>query len=955
MKIVIKRLTIRNFRLFDDIPRTFKFDGGFTQIIANNGKGKTSLWLALKIGLTGNIPREMGRKSENGVIHFPQDQDKEKAKEIQENSKAEIVIVLNNEKENGFRPFYLLDREDDEITIKTVIPANGKIKYYVNGKNWDRNVLRDVLSKLSINPNNPFLFLEQNKTTSLIESGPIGLMEALEDSLGIKEIRKNLDDALNSYEESKQEYNNIHLDINKLKSEVDLLKIEYDRYQKFTQLISETQNHESERISRIFYNICGDLNTYKNDLNSTRNKIQFITEENQNYSDSLIKIDDKIKIKNKKKNEISDDLEHYLIELGKSEEGKKKEEKNLDKIQKELETIDDLKKINKFELKERKDHLESKYLKFHDLIKNKDENIKVLDEDIRALEKGKSIGPENSQKFLKILKDNDIPSELLINTIELYNSISPSQNILETIQLFESIVDQSRWAILIFGNRGMFNEAIKLAKKHYFNNFLIQIETDLNEADKVQFQYRDVTFIVKYKIVRNYLNYLLREFEKLDVDSKEGLLRENTAVKFFKLDPTTLKIDRVNRLNEIKQEKKRYRDEIKELRKEFKTIKNTKEKISKQINELEKINEEEKLNIEKAGLFDEIENLNIKIKNHKEKQKIFNKELKNLEDELTSLTEEKTKNEIILEQNSTNLNESINVEEEITQKISSLENKKSKIEKEDEDLISDFPNPREVNILDELLKKLRNEIKLIGEIKEEAVKDYDRKFEAFKIMSKSVNKAYDDLQKKIEDVKNYQEEFKNFIDKSIKQFQKNFSTFLNRINYDGRIMRKVYRFEGRRRKLKEIEELPDLVLDKDTIYGIDIKMKKPEDRSFVNFFDRRGKVSSRHSGGQKALMMLAYLLAIQKTIGFETNFYIFDEPTPQLDEINNTFILKLFSEIDVQIILLTPNPMPPDYFDEIIAIIDQKIKKIPSNILNDILQNDIGNLDSVLKINKNDV
>jgi len=47
--------------------------------------------------------------------------------------------------------------------------------------------------------------------------------------------------------------------------------------------------------------------------------------------------------------------------------------------------------------------------------------------------------------------------------------------------------------------------------------------------------------------------------------------------------------------------------------------------------------------------------------------------------------------------------------------------------------------------------------------------------------------------------------------------------------------------------------------------------------------------------------------------------------------------------------------MPPDYFDEIIAIIDQKIKKIPSNVLNDILQNDIGNLDSVLKINKNGV
>jgi len=198
IKQVIKRVIIKNFRLFDENPRDFEFGGGFTQVIANNGKGKTSLWLAIKIGLTGDIPREMRIRSENGVIHYPQIDENFDSEELQKNLNAEIKIILNNQKENGVRPFHIIDNEMDEINIRTIINPSGAVKYYVNGLKWEKKTLREVLSNCSINPDNPFLFLEQNKTISLLERGPIGLLEALEDILDIKEIRDNLDNAQKS-------------------------------------------------------------------------------------------------------------------------------------------------------------------------------------------------------------------------------------------------------------------------------------------------------------------------------------------------------------------------------------------------------------------------------------------------------------------------------------------------------------------------------------------------------------------------------------------------------------------------------------------------------------------------------------------------------------------------------------------------------------------------------------
>lgn len=952
MNQIIKRIIIKNFRLFDDKPRIFEFEGGFTQIIANNGDGKTSLWLALKIGLTGNIPIKMGRLGEDGIIFFPKNDSKKESKEIQENTNSEIIIILNNSKKDGIRPFYLLDNEEDEIIIHTTIPPAGLVKYNVNGRNWKKSDLREVLNRLSINPDDPFLFLEQNKTTSLLEQGPLGLMEALEDTLNLKEIRENLDNALISYTDSQKSYSEIKKDVDRLKQEVEELGVEFDKLQKFKKISSIIENLENELTSRKFLDICLDISKYEKELDLNQENTNKIYKKNKNLNELYKNLENILKEKNQQKNEISNLLQTLSISKGKLENQKKKIEKDLVNNKKELEYIKTLKEINREELDHKCEEIENDYLLINSKIDRKTEFLKNIEADLKILKKGKSIGPKSVQNFVDILKKSGINADLLINTIKIDKNFLDKENKLHSIQLLESILDNMRWAITIFGSIQDFNESIKLAKTHFINNLLILIDQQQEENNSKDLILEDIVFKIKYDKIHRFLEFLIEDFKENSIDYEEGTIKEDFGLRFFKLNPKTLNIDRENRLKDLKQKQSDIKSKITNFKFKFKEINKSRVEISKKISEIDKIDEEPNLILELKENVNQKEKINQELIELDLNLKKSKNNLEDIEYEIKNHNEERVKLEIEITHNTSELNKLNEENKENTRLLNNLLSKHNDFENNKKEIIVKFPNPRKIDYLIEAINENRLELNNIGAIDKEAVKEYSSKNEAYINTSKTIFKANEDLQRKVEDVRKYQDEFKEFIDNLLKELQKHFSTILKRIDYDGRLSRKVFRYIGRRKELRRIEETPELILDNDTLYGINIEIKKPNENRFVKFFDSKGKVYQRHSGGQRALTMLAYLLAIQKAIGKTTVFYFLDEPTPQLDPLNTEFILKLFNEIDVQIILLTPKALPPDFFNEIIILIDQKIKKIPSKILKELNLSENTKFDTQLFIRK---
>lgn len=952
MKQIIKRIIIKNFRLFDEHARDFEFGGGFAQIIANNGNGKTSLWWGLKIGLTGAIPRSIGRLGDKGIIHFPERENENESKDIQKKTNAEITIILNNKKENGVRPFIFLDKEEDDIIIHTIIPPTGGIRYYVNGKKWDKKELQNILNDIFINPDDPFLFLEQNKTSYLLDGGPLGLMDALEETIDVKELRDNLDNALISYKKSKESYQESKLKMQDSEKDIKILKEEYDKFKKSEDLSKKIRESKNETLSREYSDILSKIKEFKFLEDSKSNEIKNLSNKNKDLIKNLKKIEKELEDLKIVKSEHSIQVKKLNQELRKLEKEKGRNEKALNDINSKLNEIEILKKIDKFDLLNNYKSIENKYLILNSEISKKKESFVNFETQLKFLEKGKTIDPQSLYNFIQLLNKNSINAESLINTIDLEEGFINRKNKLENIQLFESILGDYRWAVLVYGNEDDFKKSIDLAKEKYLTNLLIHIP-DINEVPCPQINFKGFEFKIKNLKIKKYISSIIQDFFKSNVNLEEGLILEEYGVRLFKIDLNSLNIDKENRINTLKQQLKSLKLDIQELKKQFKDFEKKKNKLKKELDNLDIINEapdlitnKHKIIIEQRRIDTELNNIQSKIKDL---------EFKINETEVDIRIKERKIGEIegSIDTNKAVLNNSIKEKKEYLYEIKNNEENKKSYEHNFAEIIKEYPNPRDLNYLSQNLIELNKELTQLGEIDEKAVNEYKHKINAYNLLKDILFKADEDLDKKVEDVEKYQLEFKEYLDIVLKEIQKNFSKVLRIIEYDGQITRNIYRLKGRKNNLTLINEPDNYILDDETFYGINIKIKKPGDKRFNKFFDDKGKVSSRHSGGQKALVILGFLLAIQKTMGINTSFYILDEPTPQLDDINNSFILKLFSELDTQVILLTPKPMLPEFFDEIIVILNDKIKKIPRDLIDNLESLDNLESGSSLFIRKN--
>ncbi len=952
MTRILKRLIVRNFRLFGDKERIFDFGGGFTEFIAGNYKGKSTLYYAIKIGLTGKIPSGMRRLGDQGAIHFPQLDDKNKAKKAQEKLNAEINIVLNNEPGENGRIFYEFDPSSDEIIIETTIPPRGKIKCYVNGIEWEKNNIRTVLKRLGINPENPLLFLEQGKATTLLSKGPIGLMESFEETLDSKETKENLDDALNSYLNTEEQYKNTRTRFYELERTLNKYEKEYERFKKFLDLNSELKRTQIEKLVKILNDTIISLESDKNDLTSIEDNNKEIYTENENLIKDLNKIRIEIAKYQNEKKVIEELKEKYQIELGQIRLKIDNYPEKLNKIDSILNEINKLRQLNIIELNNRLSILKETLSKSNyenEGIKN---NISKIRTELKELKKGGLIGPSNSEKFLKILKQNEIKADLLINTLNI--EPIPSDNIekIKKLQYFESVLGTLRWSIVIYDFKDEFAKAVKIAKECFFNNYLIKINEGNNNLQKYSIVFDIINLNSKSLLIKKYIEKVIDEFEKKILKIEDyRLIKDMFGTRFFILKPGEFYLNKSERVKWLEKQEGVLTKNKKEMTKKIEQM----EQEILEINEInEKIEKEEQLILEKEKLISEYKKnkaRDIKIKKELEKNK---NEIKNFEE----MIEESRKKEYDINyklENNQRILDNNNI------KISDLRNQNNKLEiiiknynKFLRNVKENFKRPREISILNYIINEINENLKKLSNIDFEIKEKYFKTKGSYDDVIVAFEKIQDDLYKKIERVKKYQLEHKEFIEKVLKELNREFSKILTQIDFKGKIISKLYRKE-KRKGLKVISEDPEIIMTPKTKYGLDLLIKEPNDTIFYPLFNEEGNVSIRHSGGKREILMLAFLLSIQRILKRFSSFYTLDEPTPHMDDKNTELFMKILGESENQIILFTPRPIPAEHVDEIISLIDNKIYKIDKKELKKIKISKDTNLNEYFYIRKGEI
>ena len=204
------------------------------------------------------------------------------------------------------------------------------------------------------------------------------------------------------------------------------------------------------------------------------------------------------------------------------------------------------------------------------------------------------------------------------------------------------------------------------------------------------------------------------------------------------------------------------------------------------------------------------------------------------------------------------------------------------------------------------IKKIKNQLALIGGIDPEIEKEYNASLERFNYLASQTS----DLEKSIKLLK----EIINKLDEKIKnQFKENFSKINKEFDKFFKIL-----FNGGEAKIKLEEVRPQSDLESDSDLGSEKKtIRQNEFDIEIIAQPPRKKIKSIEmlSGGEKALTSLALICSVISIN--KPPFVILDEADAALDEKNSDRFAEILKELArrTQLILVTHNPMVMEIAD----------------------------------------
>ena len=161
-QVHIASVRLKDFLSFCD--GTVAFDPGLTVIVGPNGSGKTSIFHAMKFALGSNQRENRYTKWSDFVRHGA--------------NSAEVELILS------------ADGQDRKLVRR--IDRDGVPRAYVDGKHAKAAELRTLIESFGLEPDNPLVFMPQERINSLREMDPIEVRKLVEEGTGLYVARDRI-------------------------------------------------------------------------------------------------------------------------------------------------------------------------------------------------------------------------------------------------------------------------------------------------------------------------------------------------------------------------------------------------------------------------------------------------------------------------------------------------------------------------------------------------------------------------------------------------------------------------------------------------------------------------------------------------------------------------------------------------------------------------------------------
>ena len=972
----LKSIRAQGFKSFAD-KLDLAINPGITGIVGPNGSGKSNIVDAVRWVLGEQSVKSLrGTNSMTDCI-FSGSETREAQK------RAMVALTFDNSDK-------YLNSEFKEVEIKRIVYSSGENEYYINNL---RVRLKDIMDLFidSGAGNSSFNIISQGNVTDIVNSKSLDRRTIFESAAGVLKYKKRKEESLKKLEKTEENLTRIKLIIDELSKSVNPLKEQSVVAKKYLEIKKDLENIDIALIVKDITDINSEYKILKKEIENLKEKL--LTLKNVEIDSKIEKIklislelEDKINIKNEellKINNILNDLiseKQITIERQKYEANanvldtnllKLKEQelqyqKNIDVSKKEVGEIetsinDERKKIE--EVKDKLLVLNVKRSTINNSLQDCNKNSYLLQNKIEILENN-ILNAENTPVSVRNILNN--PRLYGIhNTIGKLLEIPDKYVVAADIALGNAsnfiVVDDDSVAI----NAINFLKDKKLGRATFFplniiksRNIPMNVLNDIKKIKGYIGVFSElVNFDEKYRnIIENQLGQVivvenantLNVIGKL-VDYKYRIVSLDGEIQNAGGSITGGTSKKNSMLNE-KNELNKLKDEYNSL---SINIKSLTEELDKYDNDIAELEEKEKV-LNKYVIL-----LNDELFNKKTRLSRLTDEFKNLSSELTGIDDLKNNK---LNEHLVKLLEAINArtkEKELIEKelkklaldknnivdeINILE-KKQREDNASYNLVNNELKDKEVNCaklevkLDNLLEILTDEYNLTYEyasvsynldmevdLARDKVKSLKRELDSLGNVNlgsideyERISKRYDFLNNQRNDLENSSDELKDIIKQMDDIMIEKFKNTFGKIKEE---FSKIFKlmFKGGTGELKLSN--PDDLLNT----GIDIIAVPPGKK--IN-----SPVSL--SGGEKALTAICLLFAMLKVK--PSPFVILDEAEAALDEVNvDMFGKYLVREKEhSQFIVITHKKRMMEYADCLYGITMQEsgVSKIVSAVL----------------------
>lgn len=497
----IKEIKINGFKSFAD-RIVIELNKTFTGIVGPNGSGKSNIVDAVKWVLgEQSIKTLRGTSGMSDVIFNG-------SKSRDAKNAASVTISFDNTNHE-------LNTDYETVEVKRIVYKSGENEYYLNGQRCRLKDITDLFLD-SFSTKDGINIIAQGKVAEILSNKAEDRRIVFEEAAGVLKYKKRKEDSLRKLAKTHDNLSRINMIINELESQVEPLKKESEKANKYNEIKNELTNIDVALITNDISKKYVTLEENRKRVSSLKENIAFKTSENRKL-ETIIE-ENKIKLikLESKESKIREDLNKVTTDLSNASQKKElliertKYDKNSDEV-----------KNNLIAVKEKQLLVKNEIESLNRIIINKKSEEQNINEVLTNLEK------ENStlNKRLEIIKSE-------------YNNIIRQE---ETLKNKKQILE----------NNIQNNELAPYSVKFILNSHIDKVHDVIGNLVTTDDKYINMLNVA----IQNVQNHIV-------VDDEEtakrciSLLKENKSGRATFLPISAIKPKRIDEviLNKIKKE-----------------------------------------------------------------------------------------------------------------------------------------------------------------------------------------------------------------------------------------------------------------------------------------------------------------------------------------------------------------------------------------------------------------